>query len=656
MPTYKATDPVTGKSISLTGDSPPTEDELNHVFESVHGSQSQPSSPKGLMGAAWGVANELAPWNVARSLTTDPLGEGAAKGIGYLGGRAGYPNAGAVAGAAIGTGIQMAPDILSMMATGPKTAPRTAFTAKATPETIEGVEAAGRYGIPLSRAEVTGAKSDSLLEAGLEKTLTGSGPIKNFRQTQANAIENAAGSLQNKLGTPLPPSSIGQEAQLGMRSEMGQAAALNRKLWANIPDVSGETPQLSKALDDAISNQSGIQDPKVISIAGQVRNAITKQPPITEVGSASSVRPITPAPQATPSFSELQKARALLKTAIDQETTWDPVLGMKTTDTGRQLSQIKSALDADLSNFGSAGKALPAYQPGLRTDPHAVFQGNVDFGEGEVLPQYILRGNHPRAGGNFSGEQLQEMGVPVVGAEGKGIGQIPGKAGSDLLDQSSEFQTAFQKAKTYHGAFKELQGSKLAKKISSTAPSDIADAVLKPGRVEDVNLAKALMGDEGFETLKKGFVNRLLESKNLGRELAKYDDEFLNSVFRPDELRQLKDMVAIKGRALGAEKLAGNPSGTAQTVGTMATGGALLHAGAKALTNPILAALEGATVLGGPRLMANAYLKYGVKGVPVTSEAFGTLAQRGGFAANALLSDKTRKKAYADFIDKVTTK
>lgn len=37
MPTYNVTDPTTGHSVTLTGDSPPTEQELNQIFTNVHG-------------------------------------------------------------------------------------------------------------------------------------------------------------------------------------------------------------------------------------------------------------------------------------------------------------------------------------------------------------------------------------------------------------------------------------------------------------------------------------------------------------------------------------------------------------------------------------------------------------------------------------------
>ena len=57
--------------------------------------------------AAFGAATDLAPWNLLKENTLDPLGETAAE----VGGAMGYPKT----GAAIGTGIQMIPDALAML-------------------------------------------------------------------------------------------------------------------------------------------------------------------------------------------------------------------------------------------------------------------------------------------------------------------------------------------------------------------------------------------------------------------------------------------------------------------------------------------------------------------------------------------------------------
>ena len=50
MPTYTVTDPTTRKSVRLTGDSPPTEAELNGIFAQMHGAATPPA-PTGALAA-----------------------------------------------------------------------------------------------------------------------------------------------------------------------------------------------------------------------------------------------------------------------------------------------------------------------------------------------------------------------------------------------------------------------------------------------------------------------------------------------------------------------------------------------------------------------------------------------------------------------------
>lgn len=56
MATYRVTDPTTGRTIKLTGDSPPTEAELNQIFSSVAPAQAQsqqPQSSPSLLNQGW---------------------------------------------------------------------------------------------------------------------------------------------------------------------------------------------------------------------------------------------------------------------------------------------------------------------------------------------------------------------------------------------------------------------------------------------------------------------------------------------------------------------------------------------------------------------------------------------------------------------------
>jgi len=64
----------------------------------------QENRPEIGLGVAYDAASSMAPWNILRQKTLDPAGEKVAE----AGGRMGYP----ATGAAIGTAIQMSPEIL----------------------------------------------------------------------------------------------------------------------------------------------------------------------------------------------------------------------------------------------------------------------------------------------------------------------------------------------------------------------------------------------------------------------------------------------------------------------------------------------------------------------------------------------------------------
>lgn len=72
MPTYKVTDPSSGKTVSLTGDSPPTEQELNGIFSQVHGDTPQPQENK--PGGLWAA---LTSKDLDSASKLDPLAQGA---------------------------------------------------------------------------------------------------------------------------------------------------------------------------------------------------------------------------------------------------------------------------------------------------------------------------------------------------------------------------------------------------------------------------------------------------------------------------------------------------------------------------------------------------------------------------------------------------
>jgi hypothetical protein len=98
MPTYRATDPSSGRTVKLTGDSPPTEQELEQVFSSIGGAVPRGTSTPNIFDKIVGMAKNLAPTAAettgmlaggAYGASTGPLGALLGAGLGYAGARQG---------------------------------------------------------------------------------------------------------------------------------------------------------------------------------------------------------------------------------------------------------------------------------------------------------------------------------------------------------------------------------------------------------------------------------------------------------------------------------------------------------------------------------------------------------------------------------------
>ncbi len=493
--------------------------------------------------------------------------------------------------AAAGTAISMVPQVAGALIPGPKFPQMRMLKPVAGPGREAGVAAAAEAGVPLTRAEITGAKPTSLLESGLEKSLTGSGQIQRFRQAQSAAIDRALEGVKKRFGTNEPLSSGGADAKIGMQSEMGQARELGRKLYRDIPDVPIAPTNLQKALDDLIFSNP---EKRVSTIAEEVKGRLGSQAPITEATSPKpigktgesqyNIGPKTPGKPGVPTFQKLNDIRNMISKEIQADTVFNPISGNQIGETGRSLTPLKKALDADIE----------AYKSG-QTTPYGKMEAET-------------------------------------------------------------FGTAFNKANAFHGSVKDLINNKLVKKLSKAPESDVSKIVFGPGRPEDILVAKATMGQEGYAAIKKQYFNDLLESKNIGSALDKLEPEFLQAAFSAEELEALRKLDSIKKVSLGAEKVAGNTSGTAQNVATGATFAGLGHAAMKALTSPLTAAIEAAAILGIPYATAKAYLGT-ARGIPLPVNTASQVATRGGAAGlNSLGTNPDTRKALTAILDRMRKK
>jgi hypothetical protein len=154
MPTYKVTDPTTGKVLKLTGDSPPTEAELNEVFANAGGMAAPKPAPAPQYDPSTGL--EVAPEKMG---IMGRIGEAATKRINAIANPAkisrvdklipsigGYTNTigelGGLAGDVIGEGIKATPflgeavDLVGQSLAGNPVVQRAAKLASNIPEDI----------------------------------------------------------------------------------------------------------------------------------------------------------------------------------------------------------------------------------------------------------------------------------------------------------------------------------------------------------------------------------------------------------------------------------------------------------------------------------------------------------------------------------------
>jgi len=230
------------------------------------------------------------------------------------------------------------------------------------------VTAAQDIGMQLRRGELTGGKFSLGLSNLMEKTPLGAGPEDAFTAKQYAALGAEKARLQEAMGTGQDAYAAGLKSQAQIPVREAAMSEIRDKMFNQIPD-------------DVYIPLKEYEN---------IGNVITQE--------QSKVRP-------------LARNAEVSKFAADAQNP----LG----STGEGVTG-----GPEYAGVSRSSRPLPEYEPGTIKEPHFVFQGNIDFGGGDVQSQYILRGEHPRSGGNFNAQQVKAMGYPVVGATGKGIGQI----------------------------------------------------------------------------------------------------------------------------------------------------------------------------------------------------------------------------------------
>lgn len=147
----------------------------------------------------------------------------------------------------------------------------------------------------------------------------------------------------------------------------------------------------------------------------------------------------------------------------------------------------------------------------------------------------------------------------------------------EFAEQSGgDIAQAWKKANSFHGAIKQLADDPNIRSVLEKAqPEKIVDAVISSRSTTQMRLLRKAMPEGAYQKFQGALVDRMFEipknqnipaSQALLRNMNQYGDDFLEAALTKPKLERLKEFAEVVEAAKGAEKLAGNPSGTAQNL------------------------------------------------------------------------------------------
>jgi hypothetical protein len=123
-------------------------------------------------------------------------------------------------------------------------------------------------------------------------------------------------------------------------------------------------------------------------------------------------------------------------------------------------------------------------------------------------------------------------------------------------------------------------------KALENRPNAVVKMIIQPKNVKTIQKAKSVLSPETWQDVERNFLSDLITvNKPIAGQpaefispakfetgLFKYSDETLKAALSPENYKAVKELGVLSKYAQGAERMAGNPSGTAQNVIAWATG------------------------------------------------------------------------------------
>lgn len=484
--------------------------------------------------------------------------------------------------------------------------------------------------------------------------------LKGFTGMRQQALEGVRNRLLAKVGSQETYEQLGARAQDALVQRSQQVADNATELFEHIgtlmpPGTPITTPTLQRTaariLHETMQVPAALQNrPVQAALAGlagpqdpAVNRFLLSLPPGSEAVRQQITAQLPPQGVDFKTFqtmrSELGQRIAMSDAAFK---TTQPGMRMMSSPEAGVYKQLKQALDADFSAFaetqgGDLKEAFDAatalYRQGkqffnkpvvvrmVKQNPGLLAEILVRPGPGSVTDVRLVRRELGEAAFQpirdaVSRKLLQiESGVPFSPAK---LSQEMTRLGDATLSEVyAASDLVAMKALTTEGlAIEALPlGNKFFKQLVTRNPASVVALVVQPNQTRNIALIRPVIGDAGMRELRQATLERVLALNKdkqfspalFGTELSRLGTT-LDALFDAPTAAALRQLAALGRAAGGAEKVAGNPSGTAQNLIMFTMGGAVMRGITGLAAGRIAPAAEAGGLMLGPAALAKLYL------------------------------------------------
>lgn len=401
-------------------------------------------------------------------------------------------------------------------------------------------------GVKFTRPEMTQNPTALSAQRIVQQTPVGGLMLDPFKAEQAAQLEAYANKLQQKHGTSELPTTTGGIIRSSADAEAAANTAVNDALYKKVP-MDTQVPH--STFVDLYNTLEAKLAPRIKRLV-KGNDVSTEANPVRP-GDTGEVKGVTnqiqqPGPDYQPS---LAPNKVTPEYKVGYEATPGKPTQLPNTPTLEQLKQLRTELGAEAQ------------------------KGGVDGFHAGLLRNAITKD------------------IENLASNGSLIDKFVGKDAAD----------AFRTATQYNRELRDLSNHPIARAVENAKIEDLPDVIFKGGKVENVQVGRAVLGETGFKAAQKSFFTDLLHTKDIGKALDKFDEgnpEFIKQALTPQQLEALKTIDALKKRAASAGNVAPMAGSSKMNMWL-----ALAHG---MVTNPIKTLLTGAALPGvvADRMMA----------------------------------------------------